>query len=321
MAQKKEISTKAEEHPSNIEIINKLSVIYSWAGKAAEMMPVEYRACLKSAEKWTLEAMMALGRNEQELEKASRISEARKNTNKRYYEKNREELLRKQREKWAAKKAMMKEEAEKNHADGSKRQVPVRDTGRKSVRTKENAGAMVHRAEPVGRDAVQKSADRQTDGKGVSRGACDDAGRADNGRSGAGNMKERVHLDAGRWGVPQLCWDCARATNGTCSWSSEHKPVKGWKAERVYREQFNSYAVEKCPLFSRNSAENGQIRMTAEDLRDWQKELEAGRSEDECTYWMETRMRHKQALEQKKRQIQREQMIQKLKERARQCQQ
>ena len=54
---------------------------------------------------------------------------------------------------------------------------------------------------------------------------------------------------------PTICWDCKNAI-GNCSWSDhwEHKPVKGWVAERsdlVNTEggAVESYIVISCPEF------------------------------------------------------------------------
>jgi hypothetical protein len=51
-----------------------------------------------------------------------------------------------------------------------------------------------------------------------------------------------------------LCWKCKRATDSSCSWSKEFKPVEGWEAVQTtikgqsYR---NTYRVKKCPKFVR----------------------------------------------------------------------
>ena len=50
-----------------------------------------------------------------------------------------------------------------------------------------------------------------------------------------------------------ICWECSNAT-GFCSWSREHKPVKGWEAIPTEysegRKTVQSFIVQKCPLFS-----------------------------------------------------------------------
>ena len=33
-----------------------------------------------------------------------------------------------------------------------------------------------------------------------------------------------------------LCWDCTKAAAKSCAWSGRFEPVKGWKAERVQRQ-------------------------------------------------------------------------------------
>lgn len=63
-----------------------------------------------------------------------------------------------------------------------------------------------------------------------------------------------------------LCWDCARATKGSCSWSRRFAPVKGWTAEKRQMAGTNttppviSYRVYACPLFNRDSYAGGQVR-------------------------------------------------------------
>lgn len=44
-----------------------------------------------------------------------------------------------------------------------------------------------------------------------------------------------------------LCWDCAKATDGGCTWSEKHEPVDGWDAD----ETGNGYMVGRCPEFER----------------------------------------------------------------------
>ena len=45
-----------------------------------------------------------------------------------------------------------------------------------------------------------------------------------------------------------ICWVCARACDGSCSWSDSFTPVEGWTAE--YCEKYGSYSVSECPLFT-----------------------------------------------------------------------
>mgnify|MGYP007124388795 CR=1 FL=1 len=33
-----------------------------------------------------------------------------------------------------------------------------------------------------------------------------------------------------------LCWDCTKAAAKGCAWAGRFEPVKGWKAERVQRQ-------------------------------------------------------------------------------------
>lgn len=33
-----------------------------------------------------------------------------------------------------------------------------------------------------------------------------------------------------------LCWDCTKAAAKSCAWAGRFEPVKGWKAERVQRQ-------------------------------------------------------------------------------------
>lgn len=60
-----------------------------------------------------------------------------------------------------------------------------------------------------------------------------------------------------------LCWDCAKAT-GFCNWSSDLKPVKGWKVIPTQRELYggiyNSCIVLECPEFERDAINNGLKR-------------------------------------------------------------
>ena len=56
----------------------------------------------------------------------------------------------------------------------------------------------------------------------------------------------------------QLCWKCARATNGNlCPWVKNFIPVPGWEAEptTIYTtshqgDAIDSYRITKCPLYT-----------------------------------------------------------------------
>ena len=60
-----------------------------------------------------------------------------------------------------------------------------------------------------------------------------------------------------------LCWFCRNCTR--CSWA-DGIPVKGWTATptvvRDFNGDFNSYLVEKCPLFKEDTKETA----TMEDI-------------------------------------------------------
>lgn len=60
-----------------------------------------------------------------------------------------------------------------------------------------------------------------------------------------------------------LCWDCSHATEttGVCPWASSFQPVSGWKAKRRIKRKYESYFVEECPLFDRDSVNSGQKRI------------------------------------------------------------
>lgn len=49
----------------------------------------------------------------------------------------------------------------------------------------------------------------------------------------------------------QLCWNCKKARDCSCSWSAMLKPVKGWDAVPINNEGEHrvSYAIFGCPLF------------------------------------------------------------------------
>ena len=64
---------------------------------------------------------------------------------------------------------------------------------------------------------------------------------------------------------PTLCWSCARFC-GRCSWSAHFEPVEGWSAEegsltRQYGGTLKTYTVLQCPLYERDSEEDGNRRI------------------------------------------------------------
>ena len=60
-----------------------------------------------------------------------------------------------------------------------------------------------------------------------------------------------------------LCWDCKNAT-GSCSWSEDLKPIKGWKATptliKSHNGDYPSYIIFECPEFKRDAYCNGLKR-------------------------------------------------------------
>lgn len=52
-----------------------------------------------------------------------------------------------------------------------------------------------------------------------------------------------------------LCWKCSRATDGSCSWSDDFVPVKGWKAEQDIIGRHITYNVRECPMFTMTIAD------------------------------------------------------------------
>ena len=51
-----------------------------------------------------------------------------------------------------------------------------------------------------------------------------------------------------------LCWCCAKATTGGCSWSRSFIPVEGWEATSTIIKEgaprlSHSYKVHSCPEF------------------------------------------------------------------------
>lgn len=69
-------------------------------------------------------------------------------------------------------------------------------------------------------------------------------------------------------GSKQLCWDCANATNGGCSWSRDFTPVPGWTARRIPGRVYHggqateeTYMITACPEFLRDAYGYGRRRM------------------------------------------------------------
>jgi len=61
-----------------------------------------------------------------------------------------------------------------------------------------------------------------------------------------------------------LCWDCKNAVGG-CSWSSYGKPVTGWTAQKFQKSStkpYDTYIVEKCPMFIRDAIGGGLKKYT-----------------------------------------------------------
>lgn len=66
-------------------------------------------------------------------------------------------------------------------------------------------------------------------------------------------------------GKNTLCWSCGRFS-GRCSWSANFEPVEGWSAEegsltRQYGGTLKTYTVLQCPLYERDSEEDGNRRI------------------------------------------------------------
>ena len=74
-----------------------------------------------------------------------------------------------------------------------------------------------------------------------------------------------------------LCWDCANATNGGCSWSANLKPVEEWEAKKINKSiQYGdgtSYLVYACPLFERDAYGGGAHRLKEISTENNLKEL------------------------------------------------
>lgn len=64
-----------------------------------------------------------------------------------------------------------------------------------------------------------------------------------------------------------LCYYCAKATTGGCSWSKKFIPVEGWKAKPTILDggRTHSFEVFRCPEFVEHE-------LCKTDAR-WQKEL------------------------------------------------
>jgi hypothetical protein len=76
-------------------------------------------------------------------------------------------------------------------------------------------------------------------------------------------MSENVHRPS-----YSLCWDCAKAT-GYCNWSAYLRPVKGWVAKEVWKEQTGQgYLVINCPEFVRDAIGHGVKRYPEEGEKD-----------------------------------------------------
>lgn len=58
-----------------------------------------------------------------------------------------------------------------------------------------------------------------------------------------------------------LCWECQKAT-GTCSWSKNLTPVKGWIADggkmAMGDRLVDSYFVHECPEFEKDNPKREQ---------------------------------------------------------------
>lgn len=63
-----------------------------------------------------------------------------------------------------------------------------------------------------------------------------------------------------------ICWDCEK-NGGSCSWSHDLTPVKGWKAEKDYTlfcgKRDNSYTVLECPEYEKRNS-----KIKASDIDD-----------------------------------------------------
>ena len=67
--------------------------------------------------------------------------------------------------------------------------------------------------------------------------------------------------NCGRGTVSTLCWKCAKACGGGCSWSKSFTPVEGWEAVQTKNktgagDDEPSYLVLQCPEFVPDSPES-----------------------------------------------------------------
>lgn len=68
-----------------------------------------------------------------------------------------------------------------------------------------------------------------------------------------------------------LCWDCTKAGVKGCAWSGRFEPVKGWKAERVQRQDLKdgeTFHVISCPEFEQDRTPEITPRKDAYTERD-----------------------------------------------------
>ena len=62
--------------------------------------------------------------------------------------------------------------------------------------------------------------------------------------------KYRKDIDSGiHRDFQQLCWNCKRSLDLSCSWSSDLVPIKDWKAITSTCNERVSFAILECPLF------------------------------------------------------------------------
>lgn len=68
-----------------------------------------------------------------------------------------------------------------------------------------------------------------------------------------------------------LCWTCANATTGGCSWSEygTFKPVSGWTAQKTHVKAapgtiVESYFVYDCPEYIQDSLDGGLTKLKKE---------------------------------------------------------
>lgn len=46
-----------------------------------------------------------------------------------------------------------------------------------------------------------------------------------------------------------LCWYCAIPGTGRCCWDESLTPVPGWSAQPTVVDGFETFRVDRCPLF------------------------------------------------------------------------